>query len=241
LLDALTEAFAGQGLYVVRPFALDAAGPAGAALAEALPAARTGLIVGDGGGDFFARFSALASDDDGPDPLDRYTAGVVNQVLAGLSALLPRGSHAVRFPFQGALPMQQLGEAAGLPRPGPLGLQIHPRFGPWWGYRAVVVLGPALPALPALGQPCRGCPAPCVAACPASAVRAAGLAIETCARHRLVHAPCAHDCVARRACVVAPERAYPADQLAFHMEASLSMVRAYFVGPPSGPPAARRS
>jgi hypothetical protein len=233
LLPTLTEAFARQGLYVVRPFSLEAAGSAGRALAEALPAALTGLIVGDGGGDFFARFAAAAVA--GPDPLDRYTVDVVSAVLAGLPELA--GGYAVRYPFQG-LPMQALGQAAGLPPPGPLGIQIHPRFGPWWAYRAVVALAQSLPALPPLASPCVGCPAPCVGACPAGAVAAGGFAVGSCARHRLGHVPCQHDCAARRACVVAPEAAYPAHQLAFHMDASLVMVRAYLGGSRSGDPGA---
>jgi hypothetical protein len=140
------------------------------------------------------------------------------------------GDHAVYFPFGAPpLPMQRLGRAAGLPAPGPLGIQIHDEFGPWWAYRAFVVLARPLPALPALPALCVGCPAPCTAACPGRAVAAPGSAfdIAACAAHRLVHAPCTDDCAARRACVIAPAHAYPAAQLAFHMRAALVMIRAY--------------
>ena len=96
-------------------------------------------------------------------------------------------AHAVYFPFDGAeplIPFQRLGRAAGLGGPGPLGLQIHPVFGPWWAYRALVVVDRALPPRPPIGDGCAGCDAPCVAACPAQRGRARRLR-----RRRLSRAP----------------------------------------------------
>jgi epoxyqueuosine reductase len=222
-----------QGLHIVRPLTPASAAQAGFSLDQVLAGARGALVVGDGGGDFFAGFAAAGVT--GPDPLDRYTEQVIPAVLA---AVLPSGSYALRFPFAGTLPMQRLGEAAGLPPAGPLGIQIHPLYGPWWAYRALVVLAQSLPLLPPLASPCVGCPAPCVAACPGHAVGATaggGFDVGACAQHRLGHAPCEHGCAARRACVVGPAQAYSAAQLGFHMAASLAMVRAYLGGPPGAP------
>ena len=143
---------------------------------------------------------------------------------AARAALAPGAvSHAVAFPFdaQPLIPFQRLGRAAGLGGPGPLGLQIHPQFGPWWAYRALIVLDRALPPRAAPGDGCAGCPAPCVAACPAGAVRRAGFDVAACHARRLVAEPCRLSCDARLACVRGPEHRYRDMELAFHMRASM--------------------
>src|SRR5881394_1320796 len=168
--DELRRALEAEGLHIARaltPAAL-ARVNLGLALEDLMPGARAALVVGDGGGAFFARFLA-AGDLAGPHPLDRYTERVVR--AAAHAALAGSGvAHAVLFPFMAGgplLPMQRLGQAAGLPPPGPLGLQVHPLYGPWWAYRALVVLATELVEEPPLPAPCAGCPAPCIAACPA--------------------------------------------------------------------------
>src|SRR6185437_16285740 len=103
----------------------------------------------------------------------------------------------------------------------PLGLQIHPRFGPWWAYRGLIVLDRPLPPAPPPGDGCAGCPAPCVAACPAGAVGRAGFAVAACHARRLVAEPCRLSCDARLACVRGPEHRYREVELAFHIRASM--------------------
>jgi epoxyqueuosine reductase len=88
----------------------------------------------------------------------------------------------------------------------------------------------ALDDQPEMTSPCTGCSAPCQAACPGHAVRPEGLYLLGCANHRWQDQQCHHTCVARRACIVAPEQAYPPAQLEFHMAASLASVRRYFGG-----------
>lgn len=230
LAQALEGALAREGLFIVRPVDQAALYRAGVdfALDGILKGAAAALVVGDGGGAFFARFSATAAADDAPDPLDRYTARVVEGVVGGvLGARVP---HAIRFPFDPApplLPIQRIGIAAGLPPPGPLGLQIHPVFGPWWGYRALVVLGGSLAPAAPLASPCAGCAGPCVAACRGQAVAPAGLCARACVEHRLRDPACEEDCSARRVCPVGGAHAYSPAQLAFHMRASLVMIRAH--------------
>jgi hypothetical protein len=133
-------------------------------------------------------------------------------------------SYRLFFPFvdsRPALPFQRLGRAAGLGAPGPLGLQIHPIYGPWWAYRAVLALGlDSLPE-PPVGDGCAGCDAPCVAACPAGAVRLGGFSVIDCHAQRRHDPACRLACAARSRCVRAPEQRYSDEQLAFHMAASL--------------------
>jgi ferredoxin len=193
------------------------------ALDDLLAGAAGALIVASGGPAFFDRFDGGPEATDGaPNPLDRYTERVVAR--ATRDALDPRGvAHVALFPFgaRPLIPFQRLGRAAGLGGPGPLGLQIHPTFGPWWAYRALIVLDRPLPAAPPPGDGCAGCDAPCVAACPAGAVARGGFDIVACQARRLVAEPCRLSCVARITCVRGPEHRYRDEELAFHMRASM--------------------
>ncbi|HXU00394.1 MAG TPA: ferredoxin [Polyangia bacterium] len=219
-----------MGLNVVVPLAAAAFDAACApvttlTLASLMPGARTAVVVGSGGPGFFDRFASGSPEagDGTPNPLDRYTKRVA--VAAATDALASLGAtYAVYFPFDGAeplIPFQRLGRAAGLGGPGPLGLQIHPAFGPWWAYRALVVVDRDLPPRPPIGDGCAGCDAPCVDACPAHAVARAGFSVAACHARRLVAEPCRLSCAARIACVRGPQHRYTDAQLAFHMAASM--------------------
>ena len=230
MLTALERALGPLGLNVIAPLtaaAFDAAcAPVSRLTLDSLLAgARAAAVVGSGGPAFFDRFAngSPESVDGAPNPLDRFTKRVADSVVAG--ALAPFAApHAVYFPFDGAeplIPFQRLGRAAGLGGPGPLGLQIHPVFGPWWAYRALVVVDRELPARDPIGDGCAGCDAPCVGACPAHAVARAGFAVAACHARRLVAEPCRLSCAARIACVRGPEHRYRDAELAFHMAASM--------------------
>jgi hypothetical protein len=233
VLETLAGALGAYGLNVWLPLdaaAFDAAcSPVAPTLrlASLLPGARGALVVGSAGRAFFEAFArARVAGESGPNPLDRYTRTIVEAMVR--DALVPLGiAHALRFPFLGEVegetpvPFQRLGRAAGLGAPGPLGLQIHPVYGPWWAYRALVVVDAELPTMPPVGDGCAGCAAPCVAACPAAAVQRAGFVVPACHARRLVAEACHLSCAARIACVRGPEHRYGDDQLAFHMAASM--------------------
>jgi len=190
---------------------------------QLLPGAAGALIVGSGGPAFFDRFVRAPEASDGAaNPLDRYTRRVVERTVD--EALEPLGvRRAAYFPF-GTLPLipfQRLGRAAGLGGPGPLGLQIHPTYGAWWAYRALLLVDRALPVSTPPGDGCAGCDAPCVAACPGCAVARTGFLVTACHARRLAAEPCRLSCVARIACVRGPEHRYTDAELAFHMAASM--------------------
>jgi hypothetical protein len=190
-----------------------------------LPGARGALVVGSGGPLFFERFAREAPErgDGAPNALDRYTRRIATEVARGVLGGHDLG-HALYFPFMGstpALPFQRLGRAAGIGPSSPLGVQVHPVYGPWWAYRALIVVDVALSAAVPLGDACAGCPAPCVDACPGRAVRTTGFVIPACHAHRLIAPPCQLSCAARIACVRGPEHRYSDAQLAFHMRASM--------------------
>jgi len=232
VLDALARSLGAHGLNVFMPLdraAFDTAcAPvsAGVRLEALLPGARAALVAGSAGRAFFEGFArSRRAGDDGSNPFDRYTRAVVTE--AARAALDPLGvAHAERFPFLGAgdggplIPFQRLGRAAGLAATSPLGLQIHPVYGAWWAYRALVVVDTTLPPAEPLSDGCAGCPAPCVAACPAAAVQRTGFSIPACQAQRLTAEPCRLSCAARLACIRGPEHRYADEQLAFHMAAS---------------------
>ncbi len=225
-LPRLRAELAAEGLHIVRPVTAAAVVAAGMALpaVPSLPRPRALVVVGDGGGAFYARFRA-AGETSGRDPLDRYTARVVG---AAVARALAGVDHAVVFPFLAEgppLPLQRIGVAAGLPPAGPLGLQVHPVYGPWWAYRAIVALGCEVTPEPPLASPCAGCAAPCATACPGEAVATAGFRLDACVRRRAADPGCQLSCAARLACVAGPQHRYPDEQLAFHMRASLVHIR----------------
>ncbi len=237
--SALEHRCRGVGLHIVRPMQQEAIDgvDAGLPLTAILPGAQSAILLGDGGRDFFAGFTASTAESAeermtpaDPDPLDRYTRTVVARLLdeGGFG-----GNCRVLFPFDDPpepaprLSFQRLVVAAGLPPAGPLGLSVHPGFGPWWAIRAVVVTTAALPVLPALTASCPGCAAPCVTACPAAAVAFSTFRLSTCGDFRLAQPRCHHACAARSACVIAPDHAQSPGQMAFHMAASLRSIRRY--------------
>jgi ferredoxin len=235
MLTPLRRELARAGLHVAMPVAAERLSALGVCLESLLPGARAAVVVGDGGPTFFSRLGPI-SEDLGRDPLDCFTVREVER--AATSAWGDPGAGgaphrwAAHYPFrQPWLPFQRIGIAAGLPPPGPLALQIHPIFGPWWAYRALLLttaspseLGDDAPA--PFDDPCAGCPAPCVSVCPAGAVGRPLLDIGRCLAARLeAGAPCASACAARAACVVGRAHRYPAPQEAHHMGASLAFPR----------------
>jgi epoxyqueuosine reductase QueG len=223
LLDGLRRELGAEGLHIVVPLiAATADEMAGMRLQDLLAGARSGVVIGDGGRDFFDRFWAHG-DRHGADPLDHYTARVVT--AASERAFVGTGeAYTIAFPFaraQRPLPFQRLGQAAGVPPPGPLGLQIHPVYGPWWAYRALIVTTAPLVGGAPVGDCCDGCEAPCISACPAGAPGRSGFALARCLGRRTSVDACRLSCDARIRCVGGPEHRYSVEQLAFHMVASL--------------------
>ncbi|HUJ60476.1 MAG TPA: hypothetical protein VLX92_18370 [Kofleriaceae bacterium] len=124
------------------------------------PARRAGLLVGNSRA-LWPRFvtavrrdRALAED---PHPLDRYTERAIADAARELDGRAWLGHR----PYGGGfVPLQRLAAATGLAMLAPTQLAIHPRFGPWFALRAVIVFDGIQPEAPALLPPCC-CAAPC--------------------------------------------------------------------------------
>jgi len=145
------------------------------------------------------------------DPLDRWTEREIGRGLAGLEH-----PHRVRFvhdPPPRRLPIQRLAARVGLAPLSPGRVLAHPRYGPWFALRAVVLVdvqGPGgVPREAA--APCAGCPAPCRAAFD----RACELA-DARADHSVLHRRWQPWLAVRDACPVGRDHRYPDEQIRYH-------------------------
>lgn len=197
-------------------------GDAAPVLSDGHPAASV-LLVGNVGGSIwpaFSRWRAAQPDGGGSDPLDAWSKAVIGAVAlsAGATAWFPSDP-----PWQSF--QQWAMRAEGL-KASPLGILIHPVYGLWHGYRGALgfsapVEGGALPPRP---HPCERCPdKPCLAACPAGAVRPEAFDVAACRSH--LRGPEGQGgcmvlgCLARAACPVGADHRYSDAQLRFHMAA----------------------
>ena len=204
------------------------------------PAARSIVVLGNGGGDFWAAFKRHAARNPGwwerENPLDDFTREVVDREVA--APLRDTALHyTIVHPFMHGggrtLNFVELGKAAGIAGPSILGVVVHPVFGPWIAFRAALLLDVAVDAPgDARGfDPCPGCvPRSCIGACPVGAVSfPAGWDVPKCLTHRVeVEPDCAELCHARVGCVLGPEHRYPDDELAYHQMRALRAMRPYY-------------
>lgn len=211
-LPAAREALAPHGLAVTGAFA--------PAPEDGAPdGTGTLALVGADGPAMWQAFRASPEMTDGaPDPLDRWSARVIGEVAAALGAT-------ALFPFGGPpyLPFMRWAAKAEGARPSPIGMSVTPDRGLWASWRGALALREA-PAMetPALPDPCAGCPAPCLTACPVDAFAGGRYDIPACTAHVASEAGLAcrrGGCLARHAC---PAGAAPApQQAAFHLAAFL--------------------
>jgi epoxyqueuosine reductase len=202
-LDGIASAAAGEGLAVL----------------GALHPAEGGTIVllGPEEPGFWAIFCAAPeATDGGADPLDRWSA----RVIGGLARRL--GAEA-RFPFGGPpwQPFTAWARASGSAWEAPVGLLVHVRVGLFVSYRGALAFAERLALPPPAPRPCDDCARPCLDACPAGALGAAGYDVPRC--HAFLDSAAGADCrdrgcAVRRACPVG-RGLRPAAQSAFHMAA----------------------
>lgn len=162
--------------------------------------------------------------DDLPDPLDRWTKQVITPLADkfGAQSIYPFGD--VVWPFQ------QFAMRVGGIKSSPLGLQIHPEFGLWHGFRAALIFNDTLWTEPFdrladqahyfSVHPCDNClDKPCLSNCPVDAFkREAGFDVVACRGYlHSGEAPLCMEkgCKARAACPIG--QPYGRDQIRFHM------------------------
>jgi epoxyqueuosine reductase len=246
ILAAIRAAAAlhGLNLFAAIPLArYDAMVQPGARASLIDSAARSIVVLGNGGGDFWAAFKRHAARNPGwwerENPLDDFTREVVEREVAA-----PLREAALRYtivhPFMPpsmrggrTLNFVELGKAAGIAGPSILGVVVNPVFGPWIAFRAALLLDVEVdePGDARGFDPCPGCvPRSCLSACPVGAVEfPAGWDVPKCLTHRVeVEPDCAGRCHARAGCVLGPQHRYPDDELAYHQMRALRAMRPYY-------------
>jgi hypothetical protein len=180
------------------------------------------VLVGNVGPEMWHAFTAAPEFGTTPDPLDRWTARVVD------SAAREMGGEAL-FPFGGPpyRPFIAWAKRAEPVTESPLGILIHPDYGLWHAYRGALVFAEPIevPVREKRGRPCDTCSdKPCLSACPVGAFTNPGYAVPACTGH--IAAPAGdvcltHGCQARQACPIGPDFLYAPAQAEHHMRAFL--------------------
>lgn len=162
------------------------------------------------------------------DPVDAFS---LDAVRAHLEGELGVTRWTALYPGSQPVPLQELGALLGWHHPSPLRVGINATFGTWFAYRAAVVADSRLPLteLPTepAASPCASCvEKPCLGACLGGALTTGTLALDRCVSFRaLADSPCARRCPAREACPVAPAQRYDDEQIRYHYDVSLRMIR----------------
>ena len=182
------------------------------------------LLLGNLGGALWPVFAELPELADGaPHPLDRWTRRILELLAPGFGAT-------ALFPFGGPpwLPFQRWAMKADSVTASPLGILIHPDFGLWHAYRGALAFADRLdlPQGVRRPSPCDSCiERPCLSGCPVGAFSPGGYDVAGCRGHvaGVRGTACrGQGCLARLACPIGREHAYPPAQMAFHMAAFLA-------------------
>ena len=144
-------------------------------------------------------------------PLDKHAEQTATALLNELQPLAARAyfAHVTR---PRAVPLQRLAEAIGFAGLSPVQLSIHPRVGPWFAMRIVLIVDAPGPGgePPALARPCQGCSQPCIAPFQKALASSAELSQRAITEHAIEWI------AVRDACPVGRDFRYGEDQLAYH-------------------------
>lgn len=232
-LADLTDPLARSGLNafgIADPARWDAlAGPSRQSQ-DLLPGAKAILVFGSGGRTLWEGFvEDLRANPthltDVEHPLDAF----VGRLVAGAEGVL--GNVPRRWFFAAAaadlhVDFRLLGHLAGLGGRSRMGLLLTPRFGLWLGLRAACFVAAPLPFSPAASaDPCAGCPAPCITACPGDAFVEGHWSVDRCSAFHAACSRCASSCDARSACPVAPDARYEPDEILYHYDRARGRAR----------------
>jgi hypothetical protein len=194
-------------------------------LVARFPQARSAVLIGNVGDELWRRSGLAIRAQGGQHPLNDW-------IRAALTPISRDFALGIVFDFDGPpyYPFQQWAQRAEPVFPSPLGLLIHPVFGLWHAYRALLVFGNEYsPSTRASGaSPCATClEKPCLNSCPVKAFDTQGYNVQRCRDHLLADGlECrASGCLARLSCPIGAPYRYRSDQMVFHMDAFVASLR----------------
>jgi len=188
--------------------------------------AGTVVLIGNAGPALWRTFTAAVPDRTIPDPLDRWLNPILDRLASKVGGTLVLPNRGPDFP-----PIQDWAMRAEPVYRSPIGILIHPVFGLWHVYRAALLFKEQIPLPPRTEapSPCDSCTArPCLKVCPADAFKPTRFDAQACVNHvdSLAGTNCQErGCLARRACPIGRDHAYPQEAGAFHMAAVVRAVR----------------
>jgi hypothetical protein len=114
-----------------------------------------GVLIGNSRA-LWPLFEAARRDED--DPLEHYTERVIDAAFVGARIFYAHRKYDGSF-----IPFQKIAVATGFGALAPSRLVVHPRFGPWFALRAIVIVDGTGPSRSPIAQPCT-CEANCALA-----------------------------------------------------------------------------
>lgn len=223
-LSQLEVRFAGQGLSIFGALELD---ERHCAKGEGDFSGQYAMLIGNAGHAMWPFFSQSSEYSDGQkDPMNRWTKRIVSETMRDVVC-------EIRHPFDEPYwPFQRIACEAMNIQPSPLGILIHPDYGLWHAFRAIIIVNQnsslALDIENMIHQvqksfhPCDTCiQKPCLTSCPVSAFDGTGLDRSGCFTH--LDSNSEPDCMtigcgARNACPVGAAYKYENAQIEFHMK-----------------------
>ncbi len=178
------------------------------------------VLFGNAGSSLWSVFSGSSEYlDNDPDPLDRWSRRIGEQLAREWSAL-------ALFPFGGPpfQPFLQWAKKAEQLESSKLGMLIHPKYGLWHAYRFAIAFPYVLTGMDFSEKHSVACTTcadqPCLAGCPVGAFSLDHYDVESCFQFldQNPDASCHFSgCQARRACPEGGLYRYDSDHAAFHM------------------------
>ena len=197
--------------------------------------AGTVVLIGNAGGALWRAFCEANPDRSTSNPLDSWLDPILERLARDVGATLILPNRGPIFP-----PVQDWAKRAEPVYRSPIGIMIHPDFGLWHVYRAALLFAERLDLPPRTdgANPCDSCASrPCLKVCPADAFEPDRFNAKACVGHVMSDrgGNCRdRGCLARRACPVGRDFAYPRDAGAFHMAAVVRAVHAGYGAPSEG-------
>ncbi len=185
------------------------------------------LLLGHGGRSLWKNVKSSKTTSD--HPIDDYSINTINAYFA---KELPTRQLTFIYPGTAPIGLQKLGELAGWHYTSPFRVGINAHWGSWFAYRAVVLSDTCFTPSQAIDSvsPCTNCKEkPCLDACPSAALSINDFTLKNCLDYRQKpDSQCIDTCLSRLSCPVGSAHRYTDEQINYHYNRSITVIRHYF-------------